>query len=433
MQRFKEYTQFKKDVIDKQIQANPNSQFKTSDAFIKYLADLTNKKTSSLMGDLVQQLKANPSLQQQAQQATKTIYDRALGTVAANSNNENIKINSSSADIDSKISGIVTTKVEDYKATLPLQVSSTQDLSTGVTVALTEDLRQLSSKSVDVIQKNLKGTIKDCSKLIQKCLQEVESYAKYDMEHPVTVDIQPQYRGDLKESLREAEQSSGNSDVIADLKKALTSSKTSSKEIKGKFEDDKKEYKTFEFNVLLKNQTPTPTLLDSIKKKLKKESLVRDSVLREAYDYLSSLYREDLGLQEAQNTEAQNTEAQIPDTNEKTMQELLSKIRLLLIKRLGSSKPLIENTAVTFTYPVKDKKYVNRKETRSVKYGLTFREGKLCEGFNGSRGAFSIDVAKSSFSVFPKEENTDSFGQRLKTAAQGTLVKNTMTAGKNGF
>lgn len=372
MQKLKEYTGFNPN-LDKQLVAN--------------LKALTQKYAKTYTQN-------NPN-------DYKIIYARALGTVAANTNNGVLNATLAPNILTSQVRNIVKSKVTALQSqTVATQQQQTQATNTQPTTQNNQQQGQAANqantqaqptdnqtqqpaaqntqepqiKITDHIREITPQNIRNIDALIQNTLIK----NKANLNNILNLESSP-YKGqnrtisvkissNLKESLKEATQKIENG-PITEIEVNVQIS-----EAKGKETDKTKELKR--------------RLKDLSKKK---ESLEEKS-LKEAYSYLIELCESEIRLTEE---EQQDNTAQ-PDV--KSMESILDNVRTYLLYILGK-KPRIQDTIDLTQTVLQDKEYKKIVQPRTVYYTLAFGKGEEIKAIDALNGKFTLKVQKTAIKV----------------------------------
>lgn len=372
MQKLKEYTGFNPN-LDKQLVAN--------------LKALTQKYAKTYTQN-------NPN-------DYKIIYARALGTVAANTNNGVLNATLAPNILTSQVRNIVKSKVTALQSqTVATQQQQTQAANAQPTTQNNQQQAQTTNqantqaqptdnqtqqpaaqntqepqiKITDHIREITPQNIRNIDALIQNTLIK----NKANLNNILNLESSP-YKGqnrtisvkissNLKESLKEATQKIENG-PITEIEVNVQIS-----EAKGKETDKTKELKQ--------------RLKDLSKKK---ESLEEKS-LKEAYSYLIELCESEIRLTEE---EQQDNTAQ-PDV--KSMESILDNVRTYLLNILGK-KPRIQDTIDLTQTVLQDKEYKKIVQPRTVYYTLAFGKGEEIKAIDALNGKFTLKVQKTAIKV----------------------------------
>ncbi len=372
MQKLKEYTGFNPN-LDKQLVAN--------------LKALTQKYAKTYTQN-------NPN-------DYKIIYARALGTVAANTNNGVLNATLAPNILTSQVRNIVKSKVTALQSqTVATQQQQTQAANAQPTTQnnqqqaqttnqantqaqptnnqtqqpVAQDTQEPQIKITDHIREITPQNVKNIDALIQNTLIK----NKANLNNILNLEGSP-YKGqnrtisvkissNLKESLKEATQKIENA-PITEIEVNVQIS-----EAKGKETDKTKELKQ--------------RLKDLSKKK---ESLEEKS-LKEAYSYLIELCESEIRLTEE---EQQDNTAQ-PDV--KSMESILDNVRTYLLNILGK-KPRIQDTIDLTQTVLQDKEYKKIVQPRTVYYTLAFGKGEEIKAIDALNGKFTLKVQKTAIKV----------------------------------
>lgn len=354
----------------------------------------------------------------------KIIYARALGTVAANTNNG--VLNATLAP--NVLAGQVRNIVKNKAAALQIQTTTTQQSQSAnnqapQTVAqnnqqqgqavnqantqaqptnnqtqqpAAQNTQEPQIKITDHIREITPQNIRNIDALIQNTLIKnkanlnnilnLESSPYKDQNRTISVKIS----SNLKESLKEATQKIENG-PITEIEVNVQIS-----EAKGKETDKTKELKR--------------RLKDLSKKK---ESLEEKS-LKEAYSYLIELCESEIRLTEE---EQQDNTAQ-PDV--KSMESILDNVRTYLLNILGK-KPRIQDTIDLTQTVLQDKKYKKIVQPRTVYYTLAFGKGEEIKAIDALNGKFTLKVQKTAIKV---SSANDLFGKAAACVGNALLALN---------
>lgn len=374
MQKLKEYTGFNPN-LDKQLVAN--------------LKALTQKYAKTYT--------------QNSPNDYKTIYARALGTVAANTNNGVLNTTLAPNILASQVRNIVKSKVIALQSqTVATQQQQTQAANTQPSTqnnqqqaqatnqtntqapptnnqtqqpaAAAQNTQEPQIKITDYIREITPQNIRNIDALIQNTLIK----NKDNLNNILNLESSP-YKGqnrtisvkissNLKESLKKATQKIENV-PITEIEVNVQIS-----EAKGKETDKTKELKQ--------------RLKDLSKKK---ESLEEKS-LKEAYSYLIELCESEIRLTEE---EQQDNTAQ-PDV--KSMESILDNVRTYLLNILGK-KPRIQDTIDLTQIVLQDKGYKKIVQPRTVYYILAFGKGEEIKAIDALNGKFTLKVQKTAIKV----------------------------------
>lgn len=372
MQKLKEYTGFNPN-LDKQLVAN--------------LKALTQKYAKTYT--------------QNSPNDYKIIYTRALGTVAANTNNGVLNATLAPNILASQVRNIVKSKVISLQSqTVATQQQQTQAANAQPTtqnnqqqgqavnqantqaqptdnqtqqpaaqntqepqIKITDHIREITPQNIRNIDALIQNTLIKNKANLNNILN-LESSPYKGQNRTISVKIS----SNLKESLKEAAQKIENG-PITEIEVNVQIS-----EAKGKETDKTKELKQ--------------RLKDLSKKK---ESLEEKS-LKEAYSYLIELCESEIRLTEE---EQQNNTAQ-PDV--KSMESILDNVRTYLLNILGK-KPRIQDTIDLTQTVLQDKEYKKIVQPRTVYYTLAFGKGEEIKAIDALNGKFTLKVQKTAIKV----------------------------------
>lgn len=332
----------------------------------------------------------------------KIIYARALGTVAANTNNG--VLNATLAP--NVLAGQVRNIVKNKAAALQIQTTTTQQSQSAnnqapQTVAqnnqqqgqavnqantqaqptnnqtqqpAAQNTQEPQIKITDHIREITPQNIRNIDALIQNTLIKnkanlnnilnLESSPYKDQNRTISVKIS----SNLKESLKEATQKIKNS-PITEIEVNVQIS-----EAKGKETDKTKELK------------------QRLKDLSKKKESLEEKPLKEAYAYLIDLCESEIRLTEE---EQQDNTAQL---DVKSMESILDNVRTYLLNILGK-KPRIQDTIDLTQTVLQDKEYKKIVQPRTVYYTLAFGKGEEIKAIDALNGKFTLKVQKTAIKV----------------------------------
>lgn len=310
----------------------------------------------------------------------KIIYARALGTVAANTNNGVLNATLAPNILASQVRNIVKSKVTALQSqTVATQQQQTQATNAQPTnnqtqqpeaqntqepqIKITDHIREITPQNIRNIDALIQNTLIKNKANLNNILN-LESSPYKGQNRTISVKIS----SNLKESLKEATQKIKNS-PITEIEVNVQIS-----EAKGKETDKTKELKQ--------------RLKDLSKKK---ESLEEKS-LKEAYSYLIELCESEIRLTEE---EQQDNTAQ-PDV--KSMESILDNVRTYLLNILGK-KPRIQDTIDLTQTVLQDKEYKKIVQPRTVYYTLAFGKGEEIKAIDALNGKFTLKVQKTAIKV----------------------------------
>lgn len=315
----------------------------------------------------------------------KIIYARALGTVAANTNNGVLNATLAPNVLAGQVRNIVknkatalqtqtTTTQQSQPANAQTQPINNQAQQPATQNTQAQDTQEPQIKITDHIREITPQNVKNIDALIQNTLIK----NKANLNNILNLEGSP-YKGqnrtisvkinsNLKESLKEAAQKIENA-PITEIEVNVQIS-----EAKGKETDKTKELKQ--------------RLKDLSKKK---ESLEEES-LKEAYSYLAELCESEIRLTE----EEQRNNAAQPDV--KSMESILDNVRTYLLNILGK-KPRIQDTIDLTQTILQDKEYKKIVQPRTVYYTLAFGEGEEIKAIDALNGKFTLKVQKTAIKV----------------------------------
>lgn len=332
----------------------------------------------------------------------KIIYARALGTVAANTNNG--VLNATLAP--NVLAGQVRNIVKNKAAALQIQTTTTQQSQSAnnqapQTVAQNnqqqgqavnqantqaqptnnqtqqpeaQNTQEPQIKITDHIREITPQNIRNIDALIQNTLIK----NKANLNNILNLESSP-YKGqnrtisvkissNLKESLKEAAQKIKNAPITEIAVNVQIS------EAKGKETDKTKELK------------------QRLKDLSKKKESLEEKPLKEAYAYLIDLCESEIRLTEE---EQQDNTAQ-PDV--KSMESILDNVRTYLLNILGK-KPRIQDTIDLTQTVLQDKEYKKIVQPRTVYYTLAFGKGEEIKAIDALNGKFTLKVQKTAIKV----------------------------------
>ena len=324
----------------------------------------------------------------------KIIYARALGTVAANTNNGVLNATLAPNVLAGQVRNIVknkaaalqtqTTTTQQTQPTAQNSQQQTQAVNQANTQAqptnnqtqqpVAQDTQEPQIKITDHIREITPQNVKNIDALIQNTLIK----NKANLNNILNLEGSP-YKGqnriisvkissNLKESLKEATQKIENA-PITEIEVNVQIS-----EAKGKETDKTKELK------------------QRLKDLSKKKESLEEKPLKEAYAYLIDLCESEIRLTEE---EQQDNTAQ-PDV--KSMESILDNVRTYLLNILGK-KPRIQDTIDLTQTVLQDKEYKKIVQPRTVYYTLAFGKGEEIKAMDALNGKFTLKVQKTAIKV----------------------------------